>query len=127
MPSLTQRKALGRVCAAALLAGCVPLLPAGCKSDAPTEDSTDTKLSAMCSDAKCGFMEELSTSKLVEPSSGSAAGSPAVGPGYKCPKCGKETLYTTVVKCGQCQTAYLPTRDEGGRTVRRCPKCGSSG
>ncbi len=102
------------------LAGCVFLGQlCGCSNKTAEAESGVTVLCG-----KCGYSGECSLAKLVPPAGGQAARSPVYGPGYKCPKCGQETLYTRPMKCSGCGTLYLSSKDASGAIVSKCPKCG---
>jgi hypothetical protein len=80
------------------------------------------KPAAMCS--ACGFHAEGSTLKLEGTG---AARAPIYGPGYKCPKCGKQTLYVNPLLCQKCKAPFLFGQSGAGKTATRCPKCGGTG
>lgn len=73
----------------------------------------------LCS--SCGFCADAKSVELV----GDAAVAPALGPGYKCPKCNKPTLYTNPYVCKKCATPFLGQPDGAGNFVGKCPKCGT--
>jgi hypothetical protein len=77
------------------------------------------KPAAMCS--ACGYYAEGSALKL-EGGGGSRA--PVFGPGYKCPRCGKNTLYINPFTCEKCKTHFLLSKSRDGKVVAMCPKCG---
>jgi hypothetical protein len=92
----------------------------GSSADGPAPQT----VTALCANEKCGFSGEVEMRNLVFAARGRPAIVPSVGPGYKCPKCGQNTLYTQPVKCGGCGTLFLPRQNESGAIVQTCPKCG---
>lgn len=120
----SQNVAIGVGALVVLAIGLVVWTFAGGGGAADGKEATETVL---CANPKCGHSGELPASQLAAPSSGKEpARMPADGPGYKCPKCGQDTLYPGAIKCDQCGTLYLMSRDAGGRRVARCPKCETS-
>lgn len=91
------------------------------RSSASGEAGTAGRLkpAALCS--ACGYYVEGSALEL-EGDGGARA--PIYGPGYKCPKCGKKTLYVNPFICGKCKTPFLLGKDDTGKAVAKCPKCG---
>jgi len=89
-------------------------------------DAAPQTVSALCDNPKCAFSGTVERKKLAfDASAGKRpAASPLAGPGYKCPKCGQNTLYTDPMKCPGCGTFYLSHRDASGQVVNSCPKCG---
>lgn len=86
---------------------------------------TDIKQTALCAD--CGYFAETSLSALMQntPRNGALpAMCPADGPGFKCPQCGKLTLYTNPIVCQKCGKKFLISRDARGEHVVKCPGCG---
>jgi hypothetical protein len=81
----------------------------------------DLKPAALCS--ACGYFAEGPQLKLE----GSGARAPVYGPGYKCPKCGKETLYVNPFICQKCKTPFLLVQSGAGKAVAKCPRCGWTG
>lgn len=75
--------------------------------------------------ASCNHTADVEVSELTPPAGGGkAARMPFGGPGYKCPKCGKETLYANPLVCPKCQTLFLMTKGASGAPESKCPKCG---
>jgi len=72
----------------------------------------------MCS--SCGFVADVGQVELE----GEAARVPAMGPGYKCPKCGNRTLYPNPYICKQCKTPFLLSKDASGNTRPSVPSVG---
>lgn len=87
--------------------------------------SDTVKEAVLCGDPKCGFSGEMAYAEL-KTSAGiaQAARAPVYGPGYKCTKCGKDTLYTNPTACAKCNTRFLTSRDASGYILDKCPKCG---
>lgn len=77
------------------------------------------KPAALCS--ACGYYVEGSALKLE---GGDGARAPLYGPGYKCPKCGKDTLYLNPFTCPKCKTRFLLGQAGTGKAASKCPKCG---
>ncbi|HOW70561.1 MAG TPA: hypothetical protein PKY77_08175 [Phycisphaerae bacterium] len=73
---------------------------------------------------QCKYTADAELSELTPPAGGKAARAPIFGPGYKCPKCGKETLYANPYVCTKCQTLFLMSKGASGAPERKCPKCG---
>lgn len=86
-------------------------------------DEIGNRVQVLCANPKCAYSGEEPLPKLVPPSGGPPARSPAGGPGYKCPKCRQETLYSEPQKCDKCGTPYLSRLDASGSVVSQCPKC----
>jgi hypothetical protein len=122
MSTKTQKIVLGAVAALAVvvMAWVVWAQASGQEAGGGKEGS---HVPVLCANARCGHVGEASLPKLVPPGGGSPARAPAWGPGYKCPKCGQETLYTEPKKCEKCGTLYLSTVDANGSIVSQCPKC----
>ncbi|MBP7934747.1 MAG: hypothetical protein KA354_08890 [Phycisphaerae bacterium] len=72
----------------------------------------------LCS--SCGFFGDAKAVAL----DGDSAAAPALGPGYKCPKCNKRTLYANPYLCKQCGTPFLGQPNGAGDFIGKCPKCG---
>lgn len=70
----------------------------------------------------CGLLADVSQVKLE----GDAARAPAMGPGYKCPKCQKRSLYPNPYICSKCKTPFLLGKDKSGEFSSKCPKCGTA-
>jgi DNA-directed RNA polymerase subunit M/transcription elongation factor TFIIS len=127
MAARTKKTLLGAITAATviLVSGLAWLGISGCssKADAPPQSVT-----VLCANEKCGFSGQVELKSLVFAASGAKrpARMPSVGPGYKCPKCGQNTLYTDPMKCNNCGTLFLPRQDASGAFVQSCPKCGKS-
>ena len=82
----------------------------------------------LCSECKYfGEMTMSDLAPLAPGGGGRAAMAPAYGAGYKCPKCGKQTLYTNPIKCPKCGTRFLVTSGPGGVPLDTCPKCSGGG
>ncbi len=77
------------------------------------------KPAALC--AACGYYVEGSALKLE---GGEGARAPLYGPGYKCPKCGKDALYPNPFTCPKCKTHFLLGQAGTGKEAGKCPKCG---
>jgi len=85
----------------------------------------DVEITVLCS--TCGYLDKMTVSQLAPymPSGGRRpAIAPMYGPGYKCPKCGKQTLYPNPIKCPKCGTYFLLRPDASGAAIVKCPKCG---
>lgn len=74
----------------------------------------------------CKYTADAEVSELTPPAGGQVARAPLFGPGYKCPKCGKETLYPNPYVCPKCQTLFLTSKGAAGAPERKCPKCGQT-
>lgn len=96
------------------------------KGASSVEARAPQKTTVLCADEKCGFSGDLELKSLTFAAGAGqqAARAPIYGPGYKCPKCGRNTLYSDPLKCVGCGTLYLPRQDASGAIVQRCPKCG---
>ena len=79
-------------------------------------------LKVLCN--QCKYTAETDVSSLTPPAAGKAARTPVTGPGYKCPKCGKETLYVSPFECPKCKTLFLMSKGASGAPEAKCPKCG---
>jgi hypothetical protein len=95
------------------------------KGGSSAEARAPQKTPVLCAAEKCGYSGELELKSLTFAAGAGqqAARAPVYGPGYKCPKCGQNTLYTDPMKCSTCGTLYLPRLDASGAIVQRCPKC----
>ncbi len=95
-------------------------------SDGSDTDRAPRTVPVLCANDKCGYSGEVEPKDLVFAAGASMqpARAPIWGPGYKCPKCGENTLYTGSIKCSGCGAPFLPSFDASGSVVRKCPKCG---
>jgi hypothetical protein len=92
----------------------------------PAEVGAPEKATVLCANEKCGYSGEIEVKNLAFAAGAGQqpARAPIYGPGYKCPKCGQNTLYKDPQKCASCGTLYLPRQDASGAIIQRCPKCG---
>lgn len=82
------------------------------------------ELTVLCGNEKCNYTAVADVNELTPPASGKAGRTPFNGPGYKCPKCGKETLYVSPFECPKCKTLFLMSKGASGAPEAKCPKCG---
>ncbi len=74
----------------------------------------------LCS--SCEFFGDVTQVRLE----GTAARVPVLGPGYKCPKCQKDTLYPNPYICKNCGKPFLAAAEGSGELSSKCPKCGTA-
>ncbi len=124
MAEKTQKTAFGVLAVAAVLV--LGWLVWRQVSGSPDADQVPRTFLVLCANPKCQYSGEVEPNKLIFPGGGQKrpARTPAIGPGYKCPKCGQDTLYTEPMKCDACGTLFLGVTDASGASVRKCPKCG---
>ena len=126
MTEQTRKVVLGAVVAVAVVA--IGLVVWRQASDSSAADNRSNTVTVLCANEKCGYSGEAESKKLVFAGGANdqPAQAPAYGLGYKCPKCGKNSLYMEPMKCGSCGTLFLPRLDASGAMVQNCPKCGKS-
>ena len=121
MEQKTQRTVLGLLAAVAVLAlGWAVWRGFGGRAD---ESPIPSRVTVLCANEKCQYFGEIETKKLVLPAGGHKrpARNPTLGPGYKCPKCGEDTLYPDPVKCSACGAFFFVGRDATARSCGSVP------
>jgi hypothetical protein len=116
-----QRIALGAL--AVLAIGAIGWVIWDGLSSANTAGEGAIDFKVLCANPQCQYFADANTSSLHTKSGGRPARVPSGGPGYICPKCGQETLYSNPYVCSACQTPYLPTESDFRMMRGTCPKC----
>ena len=90
---------------------------------AAADETAGTSLVPKVLCSSCGFLGEADQVKLA----GEAARAPALGPGFKCPQCGKNTLYPNPYICRKCGKPFLMSKNASEELTSKCPQCGTDG